>query len=101
MPVAAVLATYGAVLKLELGGRAVQEVGTRVAERAAQGVADSVREYTGKEEYHVGDLTTETVRRVTGNSEYEFGDLTRSAVKAVTGKDEYKARVLASILVRG
>ena len=48
MPVAALLGTYGAVLKVELGGRAVKEVGHRVAERAKQGVADGVREFTGK-----------------------------------------------------
>ena len=36
MPVAALLATYGAALKLELGGRAVQEVTVRVGERAAR-----------------------------------------------------------------
>jgi ribosomal protein L14 len=90
LPAAALLATYGTVLKAELGVRATKEVAVRLAERAAQGVADSVRSYTGKEEYSVGDLTEATVRKVTGNEDYRFGDLTRGAVKKVTGKDEYR-----------
>ena len=51
MPAALVLATYGTVLKAELGVRAIQEVGVRLAERAAQGVVDGVKTYTGKESY--------------------------------------------------
>ena len=93
MPVAALLATYGAALKLELGGRAVQEVTVRVGERAAQGIADGVKSYTGKEEYQFGDLTTATVRKATGNEDYEFGDLTKGALKKMAGKgeeEEYK-----------
>ena len=93
MPVAALLATYGAALKLELGGRAVQEVTVRVGERAAQGIADGVKSYTGKEEYTFGDLTTATVRKATGNEDYEFGDLTKGALKKMAGKgeeEEYK-----------
>uniref|UniRef100_A0A7S3FFE6 Uncharacterized protein n=1 Tax=Haptolina ericina TaxID=156174 RepID=A0A7S3FFE6_9EUKA len=90
MPAAALLATYGTVLKAELGVRAVQEVGLRLAERAAQGVADSVRDFTGKERYELGDLTTATVRKVTGNEEYELGDITRGAVQSFTGQEEYK-----------
>ena len=85
MPVAALLATYGAALKLELGGRAVQEVTVRVGERAAQGIADGVKSYTGKEEYQFGDLTTATVRKATGNEDYEFGDLTKGALKKMAG----------------
>jgi hypothetical protein len=50
LPAAAVLATYGTVLKAELGVRAVQEVGTRLTERAARGIVDGVKIYTGKEE---------------------------------------------------
>ena len=90
MPVAALLATYGAALKLELGGRAVQEVTVRVGERAAQGIADGVKSYTGKEEYKFGDLTEETVHRITGKDDYKFGDLSRGALKSVTGKDGYE-----------
>ena len=93
MPVAALLATYGAALKLELGGRAVQEVTVRVGERAAQGIADGVKSYTGKEEYQFGDLTTAKVRKATGNEDYEFGDLTKGALKKMAGKgeeEEYK-----------
>ena len=73
IPAAALLATYGTVLKAELGVRAIQEVGTRLAERAAQGVGDGVRSYTGKDSYRFGDLTEETVHRVTGNDDYKFG----------------------------
>ena len=50
LPAAALIATYGTVLKAELGVRAVQEVGTRITERAAQGIADGVKTYTGKED---------------------------------------------------
>lgn len=94
LPVAALLATYGTVLKAELGVRAIQEVGARLAERAAQGVADSMRSYTGKEEYSFGDLTEATVHRVTGEDSYRFGDLTRGALnkagEALTGDPEYR-----------
>lgn len=90
MPVAVLLATYGTVLKAELGVRAVKEVGVRLTERASQGIADSVKDYTGKDEYKFGDLTEATVRKVTGSDEYKFGDLTKGAVKRVTGKDEYR-----------
>ena len=69
LPAAAVLATYGTVLKAELGVRAVQEVGTRLTERAAQGIVDGVKSYTGKEEYKFGDLTEATVKKVTGNED--------------------------------
>ena len=78
------------MLKAELGVRAVQEVGVRLAERAAQGLADGVREYTVKDEYAFGDLTEATVRKVTGDADYKFGDFTKGAVKKVTGKDEYR-----------
>ena len=64
LPAAALLATYGTVLKAELGVRAVQEVGTRLAERAARGVADGVKAFTGKEEYAFGDLTEAAVRKM-------------------------------------
>lgn len=90
LPAAALISTYGAVLQLELGGRAVQELGTRVAERAKDDIAQSVRDYTGKDEYRFGDVTEATVRKVTGSNDYKFGDITRNAVKSVTGKDEYK-----------
>ena len=90
MPAAVLLATYGTVLKAELGVRAVKEVGVRLTERASQGIADSVKDYTGKDEYKFGDLTEATVRKVTGSDEYKFGDLTKGAVKRVTGKDEYR-----------
>ena len=90
MPAAVVLATYGTVLKAELGVRAVQEVGVRLSERAAQGIADGVKSYTGKEEYKFGDLTEETVHRITGKDDYKFGDLSRGALKSVTGKDGYE-----------
>ena len=90
MPAAMVLATYGTVLKAELGVRAVQEVGVRLAERAAQGIADGVRSYTGKEKYRFGDLTEETVHRITGKDDYKFGDLSKGALKSVTGKDGYE-----------
>ena len=73
-----------------LGVRAVQEVGTRLAERAAQGIADGVRSYTGKDSYKFGDLTEETVHRITGKDDYRFGDLSRSALKSVTGKEGYE-----------
>lgn len=93
LPAAALLATYGTVLKAELGVRAVQEVGTRVAERAAQGIADGVKDYTGKDQYAFGDLTEATARKL-GHEDYKFGDLTKGAaegaVKAVTGKQDYK-----------
>ena len=90
MPAAVLLATYGTVLKAELGVRAVQEVGVRITERAAEGIADGVRTYTGKDSYQFGDLTEATVQKVTGNEEYRFGDLTKSALKSVTGKEKYK-----------
>lgn len=90
LPAAALLTTYGTVLKAELGVRAVQEVGTRMAERAAQGVVDGVKTYTGKDEYHFGDLTEATMKRITGDDNYKFGDLTKGAIKSMTGKDEYK-----------
>ena len=90
MPAALVLATYGTVLKAELGVRAIQEVGVRLAERAAQGVVDGVKTYTGKESYKFGDLTEATVNKVTGKDDYTFGDVTKGALKSVTGKDDYK-----------
>ena len=90
MPAAALLATYGTVLKAELGARAIKEVGVRLTERAAQGIADGVRTYTGKEQYQFGDLTEATVQKVTGNDDYRFGDFTKGALKSVTGSDEYK-----------
>ena len=58
--------------------------------RAAQGIADGVRTYTGKDEYRFGDLTEATVQKVTGNDEYRFGDFTKGAIKSVTGKDDYR-----------
>lgn len=100
MPAAVLLATYGTVLKAELGVRAVSEVGVRLTERAAQGVADGVRNYTGKKDYRFGDLTEETVHRVTGTDEYKFGDLTKGALKSVTGKEEYKFGDLSKSLFR-
>jgi hypothetical protein len=94
LPVAALLATYGAVLKLELGGAAMQKVAVLVANRAKEGVTDGVRQYTGKAQYSFGDLTEATVRRVTDNTDYRFGDLTKGALsgaaESVTGKEEYK-----------
>ena len=94
LPAAALLVTYGTVLKAELGVRAIQEVGARLAERAAQGVADGVRSYTGKDSYQFGDLTEEMVHRVTGQDDYRFGDLTRGALDkagaALTGQDDYR-----------
>ena len=99
LPAAALLATYGTVLKAELGVRAVQEVGTRVAERAARGVVDGVKEFTGKEQYAFGDLTEATVRKM-GREDYRFGDFSKGAaegaVKAVTGRDDYKCAPRAS-----
>jgi len=100
MPAAVLLATYGTVLKAELGVRAVQEVGVRLAERAAQGVADGVRGYTGKDEYRFGDLTEETVHRVTGSDEYRFGDLSKGALRSVTGKTEYEFGDVSKSLFR-
>ena len=94
LPAAALLATYGTVLKAELGVRAIQEVGVRMTERAAQGVADSVRSYTGKASYQFGDLTEATVHKVTGKGEYRFGDATKGALnragKALTGREDYE-----------
>ena len=93
LPAAAVLGTYGAVLKAELGVRAMQEVVVRLAERASRGIADGVKDFTGKDEYHFGDLTETTVRRM-GYKDYEFGDFSRGAVegvvKSATGKNDYK-----------
>ena len=57
---------------------------------AAQGVVDGVKTYTGKDEYHFGDLTEATMKRITGDDNYKFGDLTKGAIKSMTGKDEYK-----------
>ena len=57
MPIAALLATYGAALKLELGGRAIQEVAVRVAEGAANKVRDDVKTFTGKETCEHGRTT--------------------------------------------
>ena len=94
------LATYGTVLKAELGVRAVQEVGVRLTERAAQGIADGVRSYTGKEDYKFGDLTEETVHRLTGKDDYKFGDLTKGALKSVTGKEQYQFGDLSKSLFR-
>ena len=101
LPAAALLGTYGAVLKAELGVRAIQEVGVRLTERAAQGIADGVRSYTGKDAYKFGDLTEATVHKVVGNDDYKFGDVTRGALdsagsaldsagKTLTGNKEYK-----------
>ena len=90
MPAAAVIATYGVALKAELGARAVSEVGVRLAELAARGISDGVKQYTGKEEYAFGDISVATVKKLSGNEDYEFGDLTKSAVKSVTGKDDYE-----------
>ena len=70
--------------------RAVQEVGTRLTERAVQGIADGVRSYTGKEQYQFGDITEATVRKVTKNEDYKFGDLTKGAVRSLTGKEKYQ-----------
>ena len=93
MPVAALLATYGAALRLELGVRVVQEVAVRASEMAKQGVVDGVKDYTGKQAYEFGDITTETIRRATGSDDYAFGDLTKEAVqkagRVVTGNNEY------------
>ena len=100
MPAAMLLATYGTVLKAELGVRAVQEVGVRLTERAAQGIADGVRSYTGKEDYKFGDLTEETVHRLTGKDDYKFGDLTKGALKSVTGKEQYQFGDLSKSLFR-
>ena len=100
MPAAVLLATYGTVLKAELGVRAVQEVGVRLTERAAQGIADGVRSYTGKKEYKFGDLTEETVHRITGKDDYQFGDLTKGALKSVTGKEKYEFGDLSKSLFR-
>ena len=90
MPAAAVIATYGVALKAELGARAVSEVGVRLAEGAARGISDGVKQYTGKDEYAFGDISVATVKKLSGNEDYEFGDITKSAVKSVTGKDEYE-----------
>jgi hypothetical protein len=100
LPAAALLATYGTVLKAELGVRAVKEVGARLAERAAQGLADGVASYTGKEEYRFGDVTEATVRRATGNDEYRFGDWTKGAVRRMTGKEEYRFGDISKSLFR-
>mmetsp|Transcript_37374 Transcript_37374/g.98864 ORF Transcript_37374/g.98864 Transcript_37374/m.98864 type:complete len:300 (+) Transcript_37374:3-902(+) len=104
LPAAALLATYGTVLKAELGVRAVKEVGVRLTERAAQGIADGVRTYTGKEEYKFGDLTEATVHKVTGKDDYRFGDVTKSALdgagKALTGQDDYKFGSITEKTVR-
>eukprot|EP00966_Prymnesium_polylepis_P161730 3738017-Prymnesium_polylepis.1 len=115
LPAAALLTTFGTVLKAELGVRAVQEVGARMAERAAQGIADGVKDFTGKEGYAFGDITEAAVRKMgkedwedyrfgdvtrgaaegvvraaTGRKDYKFGQLTEGAVKAVTGNEEYR-----------
>lgn len=60
MPIAALLATYGAALKLELGGRAVQELAVRVAEGAANKVRDDVKTFTGKETCEPGPTNMTT-----------------------------------------
>ena len=90
----ALLLQARSAFKAELGVRAIQEVGARLAERAAQGVADGVRSYTGKDSYQFGDLTEEMVHRVTGQDDYRFGDLTRGALDkagaALTGQDDYR-----------
>jgi len=101
LPAAALLATYGTVLKAELGVRAVSEVGSRMTERAAQGVADGVKAYTGKDSYEFGDVTTASVRKLTGNDDYQFGDLTKGAIKSVTGGDEYQFGDITKNAVKG
>ena len=64
----------------------------------------SVRDFTGKDSYEVGDLSQEldarvkaSVAELRGKEEYELGDLTialdtiaKDEVKKLTGKDEYE-----------
>ena len=100
MPAGVLLATYGTVLKAELGVRAVQEVGVRLAERAAQGIADGVKSYTGKDEYRLGDVTEATVQKLTGNEDYRLGDYTKGAIKSLTGEEKYKFGDISKALFR-
>ena len=84
----------------ELGVRAVKEVGVRMTERAAQGIADGVKSYTGKDEYRLGDVTEATVQKLTGNEDYRLGDYTKGAIKSLTGEEKYKFGDISKALFR-
>ena len=45
------------------------------------------RLFTGKDTYHVGDISKAIVARYTGMEQYHFGDVTRATLSRMTGCD--------------
>lgn len=49
-----------------------------------------ISNYTGKDSYEFGDITKATVHKYIGKGEYEFGDITKATVSKITGKGDYQ-----------
>ena len=56
-----------------------QEVGERLSKELSL--------FTGKDTYHVGDISKAIVARYTGMEQYQFGDLTRATLSRMTSWD--------------
>ena len=86
LPVRMLIGVYSVALQAELGDRLYAELQLMVAERLSQGVADTVRGWTGKEDYQFGDLTRAAISKATGKEEYEFGDLSKAAMRSLSSR---------------
>ena len=69
LPVRALLDVYGASLADELGSKVLDELGDVLKERMRRGISDSVRGFTGKDEYEFGDLSRAAISKATGSKE--------------------------------
>jgi len=63
------------------------EVLQSIAQEVGERLSKELLLFTGKDTYHVGDISKAMVARYTGMEQYQFGDLTRTTLSRMTSWD--------------